>query len=231
MEVKNVSKTYPSETGGVKALQDVSFSLQEGEFTALMGPSGCGKSTLLHLLGGMDVPTQGEIFLQGEKINAFRDVPLSLLRRSQIGFVFQFFHLLPTFSALENVEIPLLLAGTPREEARKKAAGQLEKVGLQDQGRRRPHQLSGGEQQRVAIARALVHRPKLVLADEPTGNLDSANGKGVLELLKKTASSQGCAVLMATHSREAADHADTLIIMRDGQISGIYPNRKEGSPA
>ncbi len=226
VEVKNISKTYPTEGGDVMALKDVSFKVKSGEFIAVTGPSGCGKSTLLHLLGGMEVPTRGEISFDGRPLEAFGDKELSLFRRTCVGFVFQFFNLLETFTALENVELPLLLAGRSRKETRKKAEKILDQVGILDKRGRRPHQLSGGEQQRVAIARALIHKPKLLLADEPTGNLDTANGQEVLKLLSQAARAEGTAVLMATHSRETGGIGDTHLFLRDGQVTGLYPQKK-----
>lgn len=223
LEVKNLSKAYPAGGENVQALKNVNFQLEQGQFSSLMGPSGCGKSTLLQLVGGMQAPTTGEIWLAGKAVHGLNDEFLSRFRASTIGFVFQFFHLLPHFDAVENVELPLLLRGDAANEARDKALDLLDKVGLTGKAKRRPSQLSGGEQQRVAIARALVHGPRLLLADEPTGNLDMANGKAILDLLRKVSNLQGCAVLMATHSRESAEWGDMVIMMRDGQVHGIYP--------
>jgi len=226
LEVKNLSKVYPAGSENVQALKSVNFQLDQGQFASLMGPSGCGKSTLLHLLGGMEAPTEGEISFEGKPFPFASDEDLSLLRRDAIGFVFQFFNLLPNFSALENVEVPLLLKGESLHQARPRAWELIQKVGLGNKKDRRPSQLSGGEQQRVAIARALVHRPKLILADEPTGNLDTATGKAILELLRQVGAAEGCSVLMATHSREATEWGDLIIMMRDGQINAIYPVRR-----
>ncbi len=223
LDVKNLSKIYPAGSENVQALKNVHFHLEEGQFASLMGPSGCGKSTLLHLLGGMETPTEGEVWLEGKALHFQGDEELSQLRRSSIGFVFQFFHLLPHLSAIENVEVPLLLKGESGSQAREKAAHLLDQVGLGNKMSRRPAQLSGGEQQRVAIARALVHQPRLLLADEPTGNLDTVNGKAILDLLRQVAAQQKCTVLMATHSRESAEWGDMVIMMRDGQVHGIYP--------
>ncbi len=226
LDVKNLSKIYPAGSENVQAVKNVNFNLEEGQFSSLMGPSGCGKSTLLHLIGGMQAPTSGEIWLSGKAIHGQADEFLSRFRGSTIGFVFQFFHLLPHFDAVENVELPLLIQGESAAKARSKARDILDKVGLGGKEKRRPSQLSGGEQQRVAIARALVHGPRLLLADEPTGNLDMANGKSILDLIRKVANLQGCAVLMATHSRESAEWGDMVIMMRDGQVHGIYPVRR-----
>jgi putative ABC transport system ATP-binding protein len=226
VDVKNLSKIYPAGSENVQAVRGVNFTVDEGQITSLMGPSGCGKSTLLHLLGGMQSPTSGEIWVSGEALHGKGDEALSRYRQSTIGFVFQFFHLLPHLDSVENVELPLLIQGLAAAEARDKARDLLNRVGLESKEKRRPSQLSGGEQQRVAIARALVHGPKLLLADEPTGNLDMANGKTILDLIRKVSSQQNCAVLMATHSREAAEWGDMVIMMRDGQTHGIYPVRK-----
>ncbi len=226
VEIQNLSKSYGTETGAVKVLQKVSFKIQPGEFVALMGPSGCGKSTLLNLVGGLEAPSEGQVLFEGRPLAGLSDLELSLLRRASLGFIFQFFNLLPTFNALENIELPLLLAGEPRKKARLRAGELLEKVGLAARAKHRPAQLSGGEQQRVAVARALIHRPKLLLADEPTGNLDSVNGQLALQLIHKVARAENCAVLMATHSREAADQGDTLILLKDGQVTGLYPRQK-----
>jgi len=226
LDVKNLTKTYPAGSENVQAVRGVNFQVEEGQITSIMGPSGCGKSTLLHLLGGMQTPTSGEIWLSGKAIQNQGDEALSQYRQSTIGFVFQFFHLLPHFDAIENVELPLLIQGVSTSEARDKARDVLDRVGLGTKETRRPSQLSGGEQQRVAIARALVHGPQLLLADEPTGNLDMNTGKAILDLIRKVSNQQNCAVLMATHSREAAEWGDMVIMMRDGQVHGIYPVRK-----
>jgi putative ABC transport system ATP-binding protein len=223
VEVRNLSKVYGEGARRVEALKDVTFNVPAGQFVSLMGPSGCGKSTLLNLLGGMETPTSGEVRMMGESLASMGDDPLTLLRRTSIGFLFQFFNLLPALSVLENVEVPLLLAGANRAEASQKAAGMLQKVGLGAAGGRDPRELPPGEQQRVALARALVHQPKLVLADEPTGNLDSAAGAAVLKLLRELTARQNQTVLLATHNREAADSGDTVILLRDGQVTGIYP--------
>lgn len=226
LDVKNLSKTYPAGSENVQAVRNVNFHVEEGQFTSLMGPSGCGKSTLLHLLGGMQKPTSGEIWLSGKPLQNRTDEELSHYRQNTVGFVFQFFHLLPHFDAAENIELPLLIAGEDPGKARRRAEDLLDQVGLDGKARRRPSQLSGGEQQRVAIARALARNPKILLADEPTGNLDMATGKSILDLIRKVSQQQGCAVVMATHSREAAEWGDMVIMMRDGQVNGIYPVRK-----
>jgi len=226
VEVRNLSKAYGAAPSAVEALRKVSFKMEAGSFTSLMGPSGCGKSTLLQLLGGLDTPSEGEVLFEGRSLGSLTDGERSLLRREAFGFVFQFFNLLPNFNAVENVELPLLLAGLGRAQARARARVLLERVGLAGRETHRPSELSGGEQQRVAVARALVHRPKLLLADEPTGNLDSVTGQAVLRLLSRVAREEGCAVLMATHSREAADLGDTLILLKDGAVTGLYPRQQ-----
>ncbi len=216
LEIRNVTKTYNSVGQPLTALHGVSIDAEAGTVTALLGPSGCGKSTLLNLSGAMDFATSGEVRIDGESTAALTDARLTHLRRTKIGFVFQFFQLLPTLTAAENVELPLLLAGSPN--ARKTARERLDWVGLPDKLLSYPHQLSGGQMQRVAVARALVHRPHLLIADEPTGNLDTASGAQVLELIQAAARDFGAAVLMATHSEEAAAIASHRIYMRDGRV-------------
>ncbi len=215
VELRNVSKNYES----VEALRNVSLACEAGTVTALLGRSGCGKTTLLNLAGAMDLPDAGEVLIDGESTAALSETQLTLLRRKRIGFVFQFFQLLPTLTVLENVELPLLLAGDRETEVR--ARERLAWVGLEEKAGAMPHQLSGGEMQRVAIARALVHSPDLVIADEPTGNLDTASGERIMELLADSARKFGAAVLIATHSAEAAAVADVRVRMRDGRIEAI----------
>jgi len=219
LELGNVWKTYRTDGVTVEALRGVSLEVGRGEFVALVGPSGCGKTTLLNLAGAMDQPTAGEVRIDGVSTRRLDDAQLARLRRSKIGFVFQSFQLLATLTAVENVELPLLLAG--RAGARRIALDRLEWVGLAELAHRFPHQLSGGQMQRVAIARALAASPRLVLADEPTGNLDSATGESIIALLGRIAAEQGTAVLMATHSREAAASSDRIIRLRDGRIEAV----------
>jgi putative ABC transport system ATP-binding protein len=214
--IDHVTKDYANESERVRALDDVALEVGAGCFIALVGRSGCGKSTLLHLAGAMDFPTAGHVRLDGVATDALNDLGLTKLRREKVGFVFQSFQLLNTLSVLENVEIPLLLAG--RANPRPIAMERLVSVGLGELGHRMTHQLSGGQMQRVAIARALVHGPRLLLADEPTGNLDTATGNSILELLGRVCTEQNVTVLMATHSAEAAAIADRVVRMRDGQI-------------
>lgn len=226
LELNNVSKTYQSNGLHVEALNSVSLSLAPGTITALLGRSGCGKTTLLNLAGAMDFPTSGEVRIDGVTTAAMSETDLTALRRNRIGFVFQFFQLLPTMTVLENVELPLLLAG--RSRSREPALERLRWVGLEDKAGVLPHQLSGGQMQRVAIARALVHSPRLLIADEPTGNLDSALGAGVLELIERGARELGVTVLMATHSLEAASIAGRQVHLRDGRM--VDPNRPDLEP-
>jgi ABC-type lipoprotein export system ATPase subunit len=219
LELRGVSKSYRNGGEPVEVLHDVSLEAGAGTITALLGRSGCGKTTLLNLAGAMDFPTRGEVLIEGRSTRALSEAELTALRRKRVGFVFQFFQLLPTLTALENVELPLLLSRAAR--ARETALDRLRWVGLEDKAGSMPYQLSGGQMQRVAIARALVHSPDLLIADEPTGNLDSASGEQVLSLLRESASRFGATVLMATHSTEAAGIADVRVAMRDGRIQAI----------
>ena len=212
IEFRNASKLYQS----VAALRDVTIDFAAGEFVALVGKSGCGKSTLLNLSGAVDFPTAGEVLIDGQSTGRLDDAGLTRLRREKVGFVFQSFQLLHTMSAAENVELPLLLARASKP--RQKALERMRWVEMQDLADRLPHQLSGGQQQRVAIARALVHNPKIVLADEPTGNLDSATGEIVLDLLQRIVRDFGTTVIMATHSLESTARASRVVHLRDGQV-------------
>ncbi len=198
------------------AIQDVSLQAEPGDFVALVGRSGCGKSTLLHLAGAVDFPTSGEVVLEGEVTTRLNDKELTRLRREKVGFIFQSFQLLHTLSVVENVELPLLLAR--KGNVRAIALERLRWVGIEQYADRLTHQLSGGQQQRVAIARALVHSPRVLLADEPTGNLDTATGEVVLELLQRTSREFGVAVMMATHSAESTGFVNRVVYMRDGRI-------------
>jgi ABC-type lipoprotein export system ATPase subunit len=219
LELRRVSKTYPGNGQPLPVLHEISLSVESGAITALLGRSGCGKTTLLNLAGAMDFPTSGEVLIDGRPTTALSDAGLTLLRRKRIGFVFQFFQLLPTLTVLENVELPLLLAGSPG--SRDAALDRLRWVGLEEKAASLPYQLSGGQMQRVAIARALVHSPDLLIADEPTGNLDTASGDQVLALLRDAAARYGAAVLMATHSAEAAAIAQVRVRLRDGRIESM----------
>lgn len=216
VELRAVSKTYNSEGQAAEVLHGVSLAARGGTITALLGRSGCGKTTLLNLAGAMDFPTSGEVLIGGRATSSLNDAELTALRRTRIGFVFQSFQLLPTLTVLENVELPLLLARAPRsgETARER----LRWVDLEEKASSFPYQLSGGQMQRIAIARALAHKPEILIADEPTGNLDTASGGQILALLRRSADEFGAAVLMATHSAEAAAIADVRVKMRDGRV-------------
>jgi len=219
VELRNVIKDYDSDGEKVRALDGVSLAIEPGEFVAIVGRSGCGKSTLLNLAGAMDFPTNGEVLVDGRITSATSDSTLTQLRREKVGFVFQSFQLLHTLSAVENVELPLLLAGS--NSARQTAVDRLSAVELAGLENRMPHQLSGGQMQRVGIARALVHSPKILLADEPTGNLDNTTGAKIVELLVRLTRENQTATLMATHSAEAAAIADLVVTMRDGKVADI----------
>jgi putative ABC transport system ATP-binding protein len=222
LELRQVSKIYTSDGQKVEALSGVSLRVEAGTITALVGRSGCGKSTLLNLAGAMDFPTAGEVLIDGRTTSALSERELTALRRKRIGFVFQFFQLLPTLTVLENVELPLLLSGDAGTLG--PALDRLKWVGLEDKSHSLPHQLSGGQMQRVAIARALAHSPEILIADEPTGNLDTASGDQALKLLRESADRFGAAVLIATHSAEAAAIADIRVRLRDGRIAEIDPS-------
>ena len=215
---ENVCRTYTSGETAVHAVAGVSLTIEEGDFVALVGPSGCGKSTLLHLCGAMDRPTSGTVRLEAASLETIGDDELTRIRRERVGFVFQFFNLLPTLTLLENVELPLLLAGHRASAAEPAARTLLERVGLGPRLRHYPQQLSGGELQRGAMARALIHKPALLVADEPTGNLDSENGRQVVELLTELNRETGVTMLLATHAPDVAAAAHRIIRMRDGRI-------------
>jgi putative ABC transport system ATP-binding protein len=218
LEARSLAKTY--DTGGAKvlALRGVDLAIERGEFVAIMGPSGCGKSTLLNLLAGLDRPTAGEVWLDGERIDRLSETELARLRRRKIGFVFQFFNLVRTLSAVENVELPLLLVGRRRQDARRSANELMAELGIGDKHAAAPVQLSGGQQQRVALARALANTPDIVLCDEPTGNLDSAAAREVLALLRG-ARDRGQTLLLVTHDARVAAAADRVVTLRDGLVS------------
>jgi ABC-type lipoprotein export system ATPase subunit len=219
LSLQNVTKDYLSDGQRVRALDGLSLEVSGGEFVALVGRSGCGKSTLLNLAGAMDFPTSGQVLLDGVPTSSLKDAELTQLRRATVGFIFQSFQLLNTLTVFENVELPLLLAGKP--DARAAARERLAWVELEGLGNRYPHQLSGGQMQRVGIARALIHGPSLLLADEPTGNLDTSTGNVILELLRRLASEHKTATIMATHSAEAAALADVVVRLQDGKILEI----------
>ncbi|QQS45424.1 MAG: ABC transporter ATP-binding protein [Acidobacteriota bacterium] len=219
LSVEQVKKVYNGGETPVEAVRGVSIELPAGDFVALMGPSGCGKSTLLHLCGAMDRPTAGRILIDRTEIGSLSDDRLTEFRRRRIGFVFQFFNLLPTLTALENISLPLLLDHRNSSEADRLARELAGRVGLSHRLHHYPQQLSGGEMQRAAIARAVIHRPALLIADEPTGNLDSENGRKILQLLNELNEETGITILMATHSEETAAAAKRIVGMRDGEIS------------
>jgi putative ABC transport system ATP-binding protein len=226
LTVSDVEKIYQGGRGGVAALKGVSFTSQAGDFVALMGPSGCGKSSLLHILGGMDRPTRGRVTLDGVHLDSLNEDEMTRLRRKKIGFVFQFFNLLPTLTVMENVALPLLLDGANERDANRLAEDLLNRVGLAKRASHYPAELSGGEMQRTALARALIANPKLVLADEPTGNLDSENGEQVMKILAEINRDLGVTIILATHAEEAAQFTRRVIRMRDGLIEEIADNAK-----
>jgi len=223
IELRNVTKEYRAEGVPVVALRGIDLEVDAGEFIALAGKSGCGKSTLLNLCGAMDFPSSGEVILDGQSTSTLNDAKLTRVRREKVGFIFQSFQLLHTLTAIENVELPLMLAG--RRDARAAARERLRWVEMEEYAGRFPHQLSGGQQQRVAVARALVHNPRIILADEPTGNLDSATGEVILKLLRQTARELSMTVLMATHSAESAAYAGRTIHLRDGRLDAVLAVR------
>ena len=218
LQTSGLSKQYQMGEVTVAALRGVDFGVQQGEFVAVMGPSGSGKSTLLHLIGGLDTPSDGDVMLGGKRLAHLSDDDITIVRRRQVGFIFQFFNLLPTLSAAENVALPLLIDGKRLEDYQARVDDLLEMVGLADRAHHRPDQLSGGQQQRVAIARAFVTEPKIVLADEPTGNLDSKSGTTVLEMLRKTCKELNATVVMVTHDPRAASYADRVVFLQDGRF-------------
>ena len=219
VELENLEKSYRLGKVTVNALRGVSLKLRQGEFMVIMGPSGSGKTTLLNIIGTLDKPSSGRALIEGEDITRLNDGQLTKLRRYKIGFVFQFHNLIPVLTALENVELPLITSGVKRNESRERAMELLSRVGLQDRTGHLPDELSGGEQQRVAIARALANRPRIVLADEPTGDLDTKTGFEVVQLMHSMAKHEGSAVVVVTHDPAVAERADRLIEMRDGTIT------------
>jgi putative ABC transport system ATP-binding protein len=214
----NVHKLYRQGRSEITALDGVSLDIRKGEFAVIMGPSGSGKSTLLHLIGGLDRPNMGEVLVDGRIISQMPDDEVTLFRRSQIGFIFQFFNLLPTLTAMENVMLPLILDGQSGAQANPRAGMLLERVGLLARRDHLPEELSGGEIQRLAIARALAFHPPILLADEPTGNLDSKSGEAILQLIRHFNREEGCTVVMVTHDREAAGYGDRIINLKDGMV-------------
>lgn len=219
LSLQDVSKDYLTDGQRIRALHGISLNIERGEFVALAGRSGCGKTTMLNLAGAMDFPTSGQVLLDGVSTSSLKDAGLTQLRREKVGFIFQSFQLLHTLTVFENVELPLLLAG--KSNAREAAEERLAWVELDGLGGRYPHQLSGGQMQRVGIARALVHSPSLLLADEPTGNLDTTTGNVILELLQRLTREKNIATIMATHSLEAAALASSVVRLRDGKVEEI----------
>ncbi len=219
LEASQVTKQYRMGDVIVNALDDVNFQVAKGEFVAIMGPSGSGKSTLLHLLGGLDGSSSGEITLAGKRLSKLGDNEVTLVRRRNVGFIFQFYNLVPTLTAEENIALPLLIDGRRIDQNRSKLDELLNLVSLADRRQHKPDQLSGGQQQRVAIARALVTDPEIVLADEPTGNLDSQSGKAILELLRHSCDELGHTIVMVTHDAYAASYADRIVFLKDGRVA------------
>ena len=218
MQATQLWKIYASGDSTVQAVRGVDVSIKEGEMIAIMGPSGCGKTTLLNVLSGIDQPNSGEVLIAGQPMYSVSDDQRTQMRAENMGFIFQDFNLLPVLSAVENVELPLLLLGKSAQEARKTALEALESVGLDDRSEHRPTELSGGQQQRVAVARAIVHHPKVILCDEPTGNLDSTTSNNVMDLLKEINNKLGTTFLLVTHDQEIASKCSRIMQMDDGLI-------------
>ncbi len=231
VELADVHRSYVRGGEVVRALRGVSFAVHPAEFVVVTGPSGSGKSTLLHVMAGLDRPSEGEVLLEGRPLRDMPDDDLTLYRRRRLGFIFQFFHLLPTLSAADNVALPLLLDGRPPDEARKIATERLDPLGLADRADHRPREMSGGEQQRVAIARALVTEPALLLADEPTGNLDSESGAEVYRILSDLPRAFGTAIVMVTHDQSARDLGDRAMYLKDGALTDISKPKRKASRA
>ncbi len=217
IDTRNIWKTYQMGSESIHALRDVTIQIERGEYVAIMGPSGSGKSTLMNLIGCLDTPSQGEYYLNGKLVSAMNDDELAHIRNKEIGFVFQTFNLLPRATALHNVELPLIYNGTPSAERIRRARAALDMVGLSDRIGHKPNELSGGQRQKVAIARALANNPSLILADEPTGNLDSKSGADIMSLLTEL-NRAGNTILVVTHEREVAHYTNRIIYLRDGKI-------------
>jgi putative ABC transport system ATP-binding protein len=219
IEIKNLYKTYKLGTGEVEILKNINLTINKGEFVSIMGPSGSGKSTLLYLIGGLDKPTGGYIKINEKELSAMRDNEESKMRRSDIGFVFQFYNLIPNLNVEDNIMLPILLDGKKMKDYRDKLDEILEVVGLSDRRKHTPRELSGGQQQRVAIARALINEPEIILADEPIGNLDSKTGTEIMALLKKISTQNGKTIVQVTHSKEAAEYGQRIINVKDGMVT------------
>ncbi|MEP7284545.1 MAG: ABC transporter ATP-binding protein [Chloroflexota bacterium] len=226
IRTESLTKTYGNPKQPVHALQNINLTVDEGEFLAVMGPSGSGKSTLLYMLGALEHPTSGKVWLNGKDLSTLNDDALSSLRRKELGFIFQFFNLIPVLTARENVAMPLILDGVVRAEALQRSDAALSKVGLAERSTHRPAELSGGEQQRVALARAMVANPALILGDEPTGNLDSHASEEVVSLLRRAADDWGRTVILVTHDPRIAAYADRIIFLKDGKM--VDENRLKG---
>ncbi|MCL4251960.1 MAG: ABC transporter ATP-binding protein [Anaerolineae bacterium] len=226
VHTESLTKVYGDVSQPIPAVRDVNLTVEEGEFLAIMGPSGSGKSTLLYMLGGLDKPTSGKVWLRDSELSALNDDALSRMRRTEFGFVFQFFNLIPVLTAQENVAIPLILDGVPRARALKQADDALARVGLADRTMHRPTELSGGQQQRVALARALVTTPAVILADEPTGNLDSRSSDDVVQMLRRAVDEWKQTLVLVTHDSRVAAFADRIIFLKDGKI--VDDNRLKG---
>jgi putative ABC transport system ATP-binding protein len=218
INLNKISKKYEMGEEEFYALKDVSLKISKGEFVAIIGPSGSGKSTLMHIIGLLDKPTMGEVYLESEEVHNLSEIKQAELRNKHIGFIFQIFNLLPRTSALENVEMPLIYSGVPKSQRDQRAIKALEIVGLKDKLQNKPSQLSGGQQQKVAIARALINNPSLILADEPTGNLDSKSGEEILSLLSKL-NNEGNTIVVVTHDADIARRAKRIITIKDGEIT------------
>lgn len=223
IKLENVWKIYNGSTGEVVAVRDISMSVKKGEFYAIIGPSGSGKTTMLHLIGGLDRPTRGKIVVDGKEISSLRnDEELSRYRNETVGFVFQLFYLIPRLRVIENVELPLIKKGVPRDKRKQMAIEALKMVGLEQAALKFPNQLSGGEQQRVAIARAIVGKPRILLADEPTGNLDLKNSEIVMDLFRRLNKEQGITIVMVTHNLELIWYCDRVARMQAGSLVDVY---------
>ena len=229
LDVCDVKKNYRMGKVFVPALRGVSFNVEQGEMLTVFGPSGSGKSTLLHLMGGLDRPDEGDILIDSVNILKLSEGRLAELRLTKIGFVFQFFNLLPRLSTLRNIELPLDISGVPEKEASSRAQDMLKLVGLEERGTHRPSELSGGEQQRVAIARALITNPKIILADEPTGNLDTKTGHEIVDLMEKLNDEKGQTFIVVTHDPRIAEEADRIVYIKDGLIEAIRKAKGEGA--
>jgi putative ABC transport system ATP-binding protein len=229
IHLQNISRRYQMGSETIHALRDVTLSIERGEYVAIMGPSGSGKSTMMNLLGCLDTPTSGEFTLNGSKVSEMDDNELAEIRNKEIGFVFQSFNLLPRSDALHNVELPLIYAARPADERREQALKALANVGLADRVHHRPNEMSGGQRQRVAVARALVNNPSILLADEPTGNLDSKTGQEIMALFEDLAN-RGNTIIVVTHEEEVAQHARRIVRIRDGLIASDEVIRPRSTP-